>query len=213
MVWMFLGWLDSKDEQGNRHPSLVESLNGVVAGLAGVTPASGFIHSQAGFCLGIVLGFFSYYGVVIIKGKLKIDDALDVSSVHGITGIVGSLSLGFLASSKVNPAILDGWFYGGDGTMMAYQLIGVAVAGAWAGVWTLVICVGLEKTIGFRVTRDQEAAGLDATLHGETARILDASPQNQLMSPSQGPTKSAPVDDLSLDAGETKPLADGANKV
>ena len=56
MVWMFLGWLDSKDEQGNRHPSLVESLNGVVAGLAGVTPASGFIHSQAGFCLGIVLG-------------------------------------------------------------------------------------------------------------------------------------------------------------
>ena len=173
---MFLSWFHSAetiDGHTVRKPSLVESLNGVIAGLAGVTPASGFIHSQAGFCLGIVLGFCSYYGVKLIKGKLQIDDALDVSSVHGITGVVGSLAVGFCASSKINPGVLDGIFYGGDGTRLAYQSIAVLVAGAWAGLWTFIICIGIEKTVGFRVSMAAEEEGLDQALHGETARSVD----------------------------------------
>ena len=70
----------SKVEDGK--PSIVATLNGCIAGLAGVTPASGFITSQSAFILGIVLGFASYYGVKLFKNKLKIDDALDVSSVY-----------------------------------------------------------------------------------------------------------------------------------
>ena len=90
VVWMLM----SKIEDGK--PSIVATLNGSIAGLAGVTPASGFITSQSAFFLGIVLGFASYYSVKLLKGKLKIDDALDVSSVHGCTGIVGSLAVGFI---------------------------------------------------------------------------------------------------------------------
>ena len=74
-------------------PSIVATLNGSIAGLAGVTPASGFIHSQSAAVLGIILGLASYYGVKLLKGRFKIDDALDVSSVHGITGVVGSLAV------------------------------------------------------------------------------------------------------------------------
>ena len=69
----------SKVEDGK--PSIVATLNGAIAGLAGVTPASGFITSQSAFILGILLGFASYYGVKLFKNKLSIDDALDVSSV------------------------------------------------------------------------------------------------------------------------------------
>jgi len=72
--------LMSKVEDGK--PSIVATLNGCIAGLAGVTPASGFITSQSAFILGIVLGFASYYGVKLFKNKLKIDDALDGSSVY-----------------------------------------------------------------------------------------------------------------------------------
>ena len=80
IVWIVLSVID--DGQA----SIVAALNGSIAGLAGVTPASGFIHSQSAAVLGIVLGFASYYGVKLIKGKFEVDDALDVSSVHGITG-------------------------------------------------------------------------------------------------------------------------------
>ena len=80
---------------------------------------------------------------MLLKDKLRIDDALDVSSVHGITGIVGSLAVGFCASQEVNPGVLDGLFYGGGGTQLAYQVIAVAIAGAWAGLWTIIICVSI----------------------------------------------------------------------
>ena len=75
----------SKIEDGK--PSIVATLNGSIAGLAGVTPASGYITSQSAFILGIVLGFASYYGVKLFKNKLKIDDALDVSSVYAATSL------------------------------------------------------------------------------------------------------------------------------
>ena len=77
--------LMSKIEDGK--PSIVATLNGSIAGLAGVTPASGYITSQSAFILGIVLGFASYYGVKLFKNKLKIDDALDVSSVYAATSL------------------------------------------------------------------------------------------------------------------------------
>lgn len=113
--------------------------------------------------------------------------------MHGITGIVGSIAIGFCASSEVNPGVLDGIFYGGDGTQLWYQLIAVGVCGAWAALWTLLICWVVEACMGgFRVSEDEERMGLDQSQHGESARVLDLSPVTgpkgePLLSPGHGP--------------------------
>ena len=171
IVWMILSMVD------DGKPSIVATLNGSIAGLAGVTPASGFIHSQSAAVLGIVLGVASYYGVKMLKGRFKIDDALDVSSVHGITGIVGSLAIGLVAHEDVSgSANIHGLFFGGGGALLGYQAIAIVVSGAWAGAFTFIICKVLESTCGFRVSKEMEETGLDLGLHGETARVLDMSP-------------------------------------
>ena len=79
-------------------------INGAIAGLAGITPASGFVSAEHAFVIGIAIGVISYSGVVLFKEKLKIDDALDVSSVHGVAGIVGALAIGIL---QALPLILE----------------------------------------------------------------------------------------------------------
>ena len=195
IVWTMM----SKIEDGK--PSIVASLNGVIAGLAGVTPASGFITSQSAFFLGIVLGFASYYSVKLLKGKFKIDDALDVSSVHGCTGVVGSLAVGFIGDqARVTGAAgadVYGLFFGGGAHLLLWQTIAVLVAGLWSALWTWIICKVLEKTTGFRVTEEQEEAGLDESLHGETSRILDMSP-NAVSPKSAGLTGPVP-EELGLD--------------
>lgn len=91
-VWLVLSsWLHKAN--------VVDILNGAVAGLAGITPASGYVSTQSALCIGLLLGIVSYWGVEIIKFRLHVDDALDVSSVHGLTGIVGSLAIGVCAST------------------------------------------------------------------------------------------------------------------
>ena len=95
--------------------------------------SSGFISAQAAFFLGIVLGLASYYMVLLLKQRLKLDDALDVGSVHGITGIIGSLAIGLVASSLINPSGPNGLLYG-NAAQLGIQALGVAVAsGAW--IW------------------------------------------------------------------------------
>ena len=91
LVWILLSWKRSGK------PSVVAAINGAIAGLAGVTPASGYISVQNSLILGIVLGLVSYFAITLLKERLRIDDALDVSSVHGITGIVGTLAVGLIA--------------------------------------------------------------------------------------------------------------------
>ena len=120
IVWILLSWKRAGK------PSTTAAINGAVAGLAGVTPASGFITAQSSFFLGIVLGFASYYGILLLKERLKIDDALDVSSVHGITGIIGSIAIGLVATTVVNPSGPDG-LLSGNAMQLAIQALGVAV--------------------------------------------------------------------------------------
>src|ERR687885_2626297 len=107
-------------------PSTTPAINGAIAGLAGVTPASGFISAQNSFLLGIVLGLASYYAILLLKEHWKIDDALDVSSVHGITGIIGSIAIGIIASTIINPAGPNGLLYGNP-MQLAIQGFGIAV--------------------------------------------------------------------------------------
>jgi ammonium transporter, Amt family len=164
IVWILLSWKRAGK------PSTTAAINGAVAGLAGVTPASGFITAQSSFFLGIVLGFASYYGILLLKERLKIDDALDVSSVHGITGIIGSIAIGLIATTVVNPSGPDG-LLSGNAMQLAIQALGVAVAAILGFVGTTVIMKIIDKTIGLKVQSEEEEIGLDITQHAERAYV------------------------------------------
>jgi Amt family ammonium transporter len=162
LVWVFLSW------KRNGKPTITAMINGAISGLAGVTPAAGFISGQHSFILGIVLGFASYYGIVLLKERLKIDDALDVSSVHGITGIVGSLSIGVFASQVINPAGPVGWLYGNP-MQLVIQAVGVGVAALMGFVGTLIILKIIDYVVGLKVNEEEEDLGLDISQHAEAA--------------------------------------------
>lgn len=163
VTWLFLGWYQSK-------PATVHILNGVIAGFAGITPASGYIHPQTALPLGVVFGLASYYSVHLMKHKFELDDALDVSSVHGLTGILGSLSIGLFASKVVNPQGADGLFFDGGWTLFGVQCLAVGVAAAYGGALTYVILKVLDKCgVEIRVDHDDEVKGIDFAEHGEVA--------------------------------------------
>jgi Amt family ammonium transporter len=164
LVWIVLSWKRSGK------PSTTAAINGAIAGLAGVTPASGFISAQNSFFLGIVLGFASYYAILLFKEHWKIDDALDVSSVHGVTGIVGALAVGVIASTLINPAGPEGLLYGNP-VQLAIQGLGIAVAAALGFGGTVVIMKMIDATIGLKVKEDEEDIGLDVTQHAERAYV------------------------------------------
>ena len=164
MVWIFLSWKRSGK------PSTTAVINGAIAGLAGVTPAAGFIDAQSSFVLGIVLGFASYYSILLLKEHWKIDDALDVSSVHGVTGIIGALAIGILATQVVNPAGPNGLLFGNP-MQFAIQALGVAVAAVMGFAGTVVIMKLIDRTIGLKVKEEEEDIGLDITQHAERAYV------------------------------------------
>lgn len=163
LVWVCLAW------KRTGKPTVSAVINGAISGLAGVTPAAGFISGQWAFVLGIVLGFASYYGIVLIKERLKIDDVLDVSSVHGITGITGALWIGLFASSAINSSGPDGWLYSGSPMQLAIQAFGIGVGALLAFVGTVVILKLIDYTVGIRVKEEEEDLGLDISFHQEVA--------------------------------------------
>lgn len=159
-----LVWLILERQQAGKS-SVVAIITGMVAGLATVTPASGFIGVPGAFVLGVLGGIICYYAVVLIRLRLKIDDSLDVFAVHGVGGILGSLLVGFLA--------VEG--FGGQGlpegvtvwAQFAIQLKGTVIVIIWAfGVSWLLAWV-VDKIIKMRVTVEQESDGLDDSFHGE----------------------------------------------
>ncbi|MCA8927504.1 MAG: ammonium transporter [Alphaproteobacteria bacterium] len=147
-------------------PSVVGAVTGVIAGLATVTPASGFVGPMGGLILGLAAGFVCFYAVQIMKFSLKLDDSLDVFAVHGVGGILGSLLLSVLALAA----------FGGRGLaegqtaigQLGVQAVGVGVTLIWsAGLTFLIVKVTGALTGGLRVTEEQEIEGLDLAYHGE----------------------------------------------
>jgi len=164
VVWILLSWKRSGK------PSAIAAINGAIAGLAGVTPASGFISIQNSLILGTVIGLISYYTIILLKERLRIDDALDVSSVHGVTGIIGSLAIGFIASALINPAGPNGLVYGNP-EQLGIQAIGVASSAALAFGGTVFIIKIIDATIGIRVKENEEDIGVDISQHAERAYV------------------------------------------
>ena len=157
-------------------PSVLGTASGMVAGLATITPASGFVSIPGAVLIGLAGGTACYFAVTKLKAKFRYDDSLDVFGVHGIGSTVGMLLVGVFASAEVNPAIattfkVNGVLVSIAGGMeqLRNQLIGVVVTAVFAGVATLVILKLVDAVIGLRVEPEEEAAGLDVSQHGEAA--------------------------------------------
>jgi Amt family ammonium transporter len=157
-------------------PSVLGAASGMVAGLATITPASGFVTIPAAFCIGLVAGIACYFAVTKIKSIFLYDDSLDVFGVHGVGSIIGMLMLGFLASAEVNPAIATTFKANGLAVSLAggshqffNQLIGVLFAAVWSGVGTFILLKILGAFMDLRVTQEDESLGLDLSQHGESA--------------------------------------------
>jgi Amt family ammonium transporter len=162
LIWVGLSWLRTGK------PSIIAAINGAIAGLAGITPASGYVSVEHAFLIGIAVGIASYLGVIFLKDRLKIDDALDVSSVHGIAGIIGALAIGIFAASIINPMGPNGLLYGNPSQLLI-QAIGVGVAGVMGFFGTYAILKVIDVLIGIRVSAKVEQEGLDISEHAERA--------------------------------------------
>ncbi len=163
LTWMCIDWYK------NGKPGLIGIITGMVAGLATVTPASGYIGPMGGIILGLLSGFICYWFVGFIKFKLKIDDSLDVFAVHGVGGILGTLLAGILATDTFGGLGIEKSAF--DQTIV--QFIGVISVAIFALVVTIIIVKIIQATIGLRVSSQQEEFdGLDLGSHGEKSYNL-----------------------------------------
>jgi Amt family ammonium transporter len=133
--------------------------SGILAGLVAITPAAGDVLPWGAMVLGVAASL-ACYGAVLLKTRLGYDDSLDVFGVHGIAGIVGAVGLALL----LRPDPLHHPFW----TQLRYQVEGVGVSIAYAAIGTLILVVLVDKTLGMRMAKDAELAGMDHSLHGET---------------------------------------------
>ena len=167
------GWLlVEKIRQG--HPTSLGAASGAVAGLVAITPACAFVAPWAAVVIGLIAGILCSLASGL-KYRFNLDDSLDVVGVHLVAGIWGSLAIGLFGASSVNSVGVDGLFYGGGTELLAKQTIGVALVGVYSFIATLIIGYAIEKTIGFRVKRDVEVAGIDLNEHAETAYEMTSS--------------------------------------
>jgi Amt family ammonium transporter len=147
--------------------SMVGVVTGVVAGLATITPASGFVSPLGALALGAAGSVVCFGAVELVKNRLKIDDSLDVFAVHGVGGILGSLLVAVLASPS-----LGGAGYGAAhdmGGQVGVQVLGVLATIAWSAVATLAIALFTRAVVGLRARDEEIEEGLDLTYHGERA--------------------------------------------
>lgn len=163
LSWMFLDVINDKKT------TLVGASTGLVIGLVAITPGAGFVPIWSSFIIGALVSPLCYYGVILIKKKLKIDDALDAFGCHGIGGIWGGIATGIFGKSSINPvAKWDGLIYG-EWRLFIAQIEGILITIAIAVVGTL-ICVAIVRIFTpLRVTDREEKIGLDISQHGESA--------------------------------------------
>jgi ammonium transporter, Amt family len=160
LAWLFVSWFDEK-------PSVLGIVTGAVVGLAAVTPACGYVTPLAAMVIGATASLVSY-GCIKLRKKWNLDESLDVWACHGMGGLVGVLATGLFATTLVNPAGANGLFYGNPGQFLL-QAEAVVVCAVVAFAATFVIATVLKKTVGVRVSSDEEEVGLDISAHGEPA--------------------------------------------
>ena len=159
LVWMIIEW------RKFGRPSVVGIATGMVAGLATVTPASGFIGVPGGIILGLAGGYICYVAVDLIRGKLGIDDSLDVFAVHGVGGVLGSLLVAVLATDAFSGmGLAEGMTVG---SQLFVQAKSILITVIWTAVASFIILKIAAVSGGLRVNDDSELEGLDLSQHGE----------------------------------------------
>ena len=167
ITWLILAWTLEKK------PKFVGLLTGAVAGLATITPAAGFITVQHAALIGIIAGLVCYFAVSL-KNKMQWDDALDVWGVHGVGGSIGVILLGLFATNAVNPMVTtNGLFMGGGFDFLLKQVITVLAVCVYAFIFSYVMLWLINFVTPVKVTKEEEEAGLDSSLHGEMAYEQD----------------------------------------
>jgi Amt family ammonium transporter len=144
---------------------------GMVAGLATITPASGNVGPMGALVIGASAGVICYFMCGVVRHRLKIDDSLDVFAVHGVGGILGTIMVSFLGLKR----------FGGTGInkdsvmeQLLVQVKSVGITVVWSALATVIIVVIIKKTVGLRVTEENEFEGLDSAEHGEAAYNFDS---------------------------------------
>jgi Amt family ammonium transporter len=160
-----IAWL-GVEKLRDGHATALGAASGAVAGLVAITPAAGYVSPSGSIILGLIAGGLCCL-CTVIKTKLGFDDSLDVVAVHLVGGIVGALLIGFLGDKAIGGA--DGVFYGGGGTLLGKQAVGVASTVGYSFVATLIIGFVINLFIKNRIPQEQELVGMDISLHGETA--------------------------------------------
>lgn len=150
-------------------PTLVGASTGLVVGLVAITPGAGFVPIWSSFIIGILVSPICYFMVILLKQKLKIDDALDAFGCHGIGGIWGGVATGLFGQSSINSAAQWNGLVFGDTRLFVAQVLSILVTIAVAVVGTL-ICIAVVRIFTpLRVEDKDEIVGLDLSQHGETA--------------------------------------------
>ncbi|MBL7501033.1 ammonium transporter [Frankia sp. CNm7] len=160
-----LGWILTEKLRDGRSTTL-GAASGAVAGLVAITPAAGYVTPVGSICIGLIAGVVCA-SVTGIKGKIGIDDALDVGAVHLVGGSLGALLIGFWGSSQTGGA--DGFFYGGGLDLLTKQALAVGAVVAYSFIVTLVIGYLIRMFVRMRMSVDEEREGMDIALHGERA--------------------------------------------
>ena len=148
-------------------PTVLGVASGAVAGLATVTPASGYIGPISAMMIGFAAGL-ACYAAIVWKGRFGYDDSLDVVGIHGVGGVIGILATGLFASKAINPGGADGLFFGNPG-LFGIQLLVVAATVTFSIVGTFVILKLVDAMTGLRISTEEEATGLDLSQHNERA--------------------------------------------
>ena len=164
-----LGWL-ATEKIRDGHATSLGGASGVVAGLVAITPACSSVTPVGAIFIGLIAGALCALAVGL-KYKLGYDDSLDVVGVHLVGGLWGTLAVGLFASAATTAGV-DGLFYGGGIDQLWRQALGAFAVLLFSLVVTFVIAIAIQKTIGFRVTDEDEIAGIDNAEHAETAYDL-----------------------------------------
>jgi ammonium transporter, Amt family len=162
LTWMAIEWLRAG------RPSVLGIVTGSVAGLAAITPASGFVGPIGALGIGVASGVACYWASVVLKARLGYDDSLDVFGVHGVGGFLGTVLAGLFASE------IFGGLKGdlGIGHQVGIQLLAASLTAVYAGGMTWVIAKTVDTLIGLRIEELGEEQGLDLHQHGETGYNL-----------------------------------------
>ncbi len=160
LIWVIIEWL----HRGK--PTIFGAATGSIAGLATITPASGFVAPMSALIIGLTAGSVCYVALNI-KGRLGYDDSLDAFGVHGVGGFLGTLATGLFAQTLINPAGNNGLLFGNQKLLLS-QMIAILITAAYSFIMTAIILKALDKTLGLRVDEESEVSGLDVSQHGES---------------------------------------------